>query len=299
MIDPKAVQTYAQYNEDVILLALLDGVKDGFYVDVGANYPTIDSVTKLFYERGWSGINIEPIGSLFNDLKKERPRDVNLQIGAGEKNGEATLREYVGIPGHSTFDDEQKEHEGQKEFKEYTVPIRSLQDIFDEYKPAKIDFLKVDVEGYEYQVIKGNNWSRYRPEVICIEANHIKHDWRPILEKNGYRLFIKDGLNEYYLSKEAWWRTEGFADRAVDLNYHTLKQHQWEAWSVDSKELRKLHSLASSQQALIEEKEQMIQKLLKAERLSLKDRSWPSRLKRATYGLSVDWVSYKKDNTKR
>ncbi len=66
--------TYAQYNEDIILKALLYDVKKGFYVDVGANDPDDDSVTKLFYQNGWNGINIEPIESLHKELIRSRPK---------------------------------------------------------------------------------------------------------------------------------------------------------------------------------------------------------------------------------
>src|ERR1035438_9594345 len=107
MIDPKNVVTYSQYNEDLILLSLLRDTSEGFYVDVGANYPEIDSVTNIFYKRGWRGINIEPIESLFNQLNKSRPNDINLHCGVGSKSGKAIFREYTKVPGHSTFDSSQ------------------------------------------------------------------------------------------------------------------------------------------------------------------------------------------------
>ena len=72
MIDPKRIITYSQYNEDIILTALLSDIKKGFYVDVGANYPETDSVTKKFYLSGWSGINIEPIETLHKQLVRKR-----------------------------------------------------------------------------------------------------------------------------------------------------------------------------------------------------------------------------------
>ena len=73
--------SYAQNREDVYINWLLSGKNKGFYVDVGANDPVHDSVTKFFYDRGWSGINIEPINEHYKNLTKERPRDINLQIG--------------------------------------------------------------------------------------------------------------------------------------------------------------------------------------------------------------------------
>ena len=87
MTENKKIVTYSQYNEDLILSAFLYDVKQGFYIDVGANSPEVDSVTKLFYKIGWHGINIEPIKSLYEELVKERPKDINLQLGIGSKPG--------------------------------------------------------------------------------------------------------------------------------------------------------------------------------------------------------------------
>lgn len=287
MIDPQAVTSYAQYNEDIILHALLHDADDGFYVDVGANYPTVDSVTRLFYEKGWRGINIEPIKSLHHQLEAERPEDINLHCGAGEKNGKATLREYKQLPGHSTFDTSQKESHGKAPYIDYEVDIRTLTDILDEHKPSHIHFMKIDVEGFEKQVVAGNNWSKYRPEIMCIEANHVTDDWRPEIENAKYRLFISDGLNEYYVAEESWTRTNGFAERIVELDYHTLKQHQQESWSRDSEDLTKLHQLVAKY-------EKQALELKEASTLSLKNIGYVRRVKRAAYGLTIDWLRFKK-----
>ena len=87
--------SYAQNFEDVMLWRALKHVESGFYIDVGANDPEIDSVTKAFYEQGWWGINIEPIPQWFERLQKERPRDINLQLAAGSEPGEITLFEIT------------------------------------------------------------------------------------------------------------------------------------------------------------------------------------------------------------
>ncbi len=299
MIDPKAVATYAQYNEDLVLLALLHNVERGFYVDVGANYPTIDSVTKIFYDKGWRGINIEPIDSLYRQLLKARPKDINLRCGAGKSTGKATLREYTEISGHSTFSPQQKQQHGKSlKYTDHEVSIRSLKDIFQEYEIKHIHFLKIDVEGFEHEVVAGNDWGQYRPEIICIEASHGDGGWRQIIENNKYRLFIADGLNEYYVAAEAWHRTDGFAERIVSLDYHALKQHQWQSWSQDSFELEKLSKIVAGQEALIEKSNQTIQELELLSTLSLKNLSFLSRLRRSAYGLTVDWVMFHRHKTK-
>ena len=82
--------SYSQDFEDFILFYLF--IEKGFYIDVGANDPNIFSVTKAFYERGWHGINIEPLPFKYKLLKQYRPRDINLQYGIGLNEGNATIR---------------------------------------------------------------------------------------------------------------------------------------------------------------------------------------------------------------
>lgn len=191
--------------------------EEGFYVDVGANDPVIDSVTKYFYDRGWKGINIEPLDHHFRQLQTERPRDVNLKIGVGEKEGSLVLREYTAGTGLSTFAENMKQEysEGKNaaavDYVDHTVSIKTLAQIFKECKPPTINFMKVDVEGFEYEVLAGNDWKRYRPEVICIEANHIEKHWPKLLKSHDYVLAFFDGLNEYYVDKHKPERLKRFS----------------------------------------------------------------------------------------
>ena len=298
MIDQGAVVTYAQYNEDIILLGLLYDVEKGFYVDVGANYPVIDSVTKLFYDRGWSGVNIEPIVKLHNQIVKKRPLDINLNCGVSDKPGTLKFHESVNKPGHSSF--LKSEESLDDVFVERKVPVRTLSDILDEYAPSStIHFMKIDVEGYEYEVIKGNDWNRFRPEVLCIESNHTKKNWRTILAAHGYKLFIADGLNEYYIAKESWHRTEGYAERVINIDYRTLKQHQYQSWAEDTRLLKHLTKLNHSKEDVIQnilnEMELTVSKVDEVKALSLKDVSYTQRVKRAVRGLTIDWLRYKRN----
>ena len=93
--------SHAQNREDVLLWRALNDVEQGRYIDLGAAEPVTDSVTYAFYQRGWSGINVEPVRTLFDQLQAERPRDINLNIGAGEATDE---RARVGRHGLSTFE---------------------------------------------------------------------------------------------------------------------------------------------------------------------------------------------------
>jgi FkbM family methyltransferase len=283
--------TYAQYNEDNILYALLHDVEKGFYVDIGANYPTIDSVTKIFYEKGWSGINIEPIKKLYLKIEKERPRDINLNIGVGDREEEKLFYENIKESGHSSFV-KNKALEGGGDLLRTKIKIDTLSNVLSKYaQNIKINFMKIDVEGFEYQVVNGNNWEVYRPEVICIEANHISSDWRPLLHDNNYKLFIADGLNEYYVAVESWHRTHGFAERVIMLNYTSLKQHQADL-------LKNYERAISLLEAELNGKHKELESARRYAHHSLMGKKYHKRLLIALYDLTFGWFKERKDSTK-
>ena len=214
-----AITSYAQNFEDVMLARCFPG-PSGFYVDVGANDPDIDSVTRVFYERGWSGINIEPLASNFARLKKRRPRDLNLHLAAGDQDGTITFYEIGKWHGYSTTDSEiaaQHRRDGLKVI-EYETPMRRLASVLDEHARAKtIDFLSVDVEGAELAVLVGAELTRHRPKVILAESrlpvtvNMVDRffdvpdrtaDYVKLLEPRSYLLAYRDGLNAFFVAEE-------------------------------------------------------------------------------------------------
>jgi FkbM family methyltransferase len=213
----KHLVTYAQNREDIILRAFFDPEEAGFYVDVGAYDPDEDSVTKLFYMRGWRGVNVEPQTDRYKLFVHKRPRDINVNKGISNKSGKLTLRSYSN-QGLSTFSEEIQKGYNQKpndqntaEYEDIEVEVTTLKGLFDEHKVPKIQFLKVDVEGLEYQVLEGNDWEKYRPEVICIEITNIKNDWRSFLKEKGYSKVFSDGINDYY--------TDDQTDKAERFDY--------------------------------------------------------------------------------
>jgi len=207
--------SYAQNREDYLIDAFFPDIKNGFYVDIGAYDPTIDSVTKIFYDRNWRGINVEPLKSKYELFASKRQRDINLNVGIADKEGKLTFTEYRG-DGLSTFSEAMQSeythsaNDNVTTSREYEVAVTTLTNVFTKNKVSHINFMKVDVEGLEYEVLAGNDWTKYRPELLCIESNHVVRDWRPLLKEKHYKKVFFDGLNEYYLAKESLFRQDYF-----------------------------------------------------------------------------------------
>jgi FkbM family methyltransferase len=202
--------SYAQNFEDVMLWRALRNVEKGFYVDVGANDPVLNSVTKAFYERGWRGINIEPVRYWFDKLENDRPEDVNLNIAISDKPGFMRLYD-VADTGLSTFS--QDVAEAHKEtggfvYQEILVPALTLREVISTSPYNEIHFLNIDVEGAELQVLTGIDLNRIRPWIILVEATRPLsavldyENWDSLLTKRDYEFAYFDGLNRFYLAKE-------------------------------------------------------------------------------------------------
>lgn len=203
--------SYAQNFEDVMLHRAFGSVTNGFYVDVGAWHPDIDSVTRHFYNMGWTGINIEPSKTYFKLLKKRRPRDINLDVAIGSRTRQ---QDYLEVPGSglSSLDENTAERGRKYGFvsQRYVVSVTTLKKICEEHCANKvISFLKIDVEGSEKEVVESLDWSRNRPIVVVVEAVHpdtrlpMWESWEHILLKAGYLFVWFDGINRFYLRRES------------------------------------------------------------------------------------------------
>src|SRR5947207_7902459 len=166
------VISYAQNFEDVMLARVFAGRTDGFYVDVGAGDPSYLSVTKWFYDLGWSGINIEPNRALFSKLAAARPRDINLDCAAGAASGTAEFFETEAGE-FSTLSPQSRDANKAEGLAQLSraVTVAPLSTILQQHAVGRrIDFLKIDVEGWEHEVLCGLDLEKYRPTVILLEA---------------------------------------------------------------------------------------------------------------------------------
>ncbi len=204
------VISYAQNFEDVMLWRCFGHLKSGFYIDVGAEDPINDSVTKMFYDKGWCGINIEPTEFSFLKLKVNRPRDTNIQIAISETSG---ILDFWVVPstGLSTGVEKfaNKHKAAGLEVRLDKVESETLEAVCEEYSPTVIHFMKIDVEGFEREVLSSANFVKFRPMVILVESTEPNskvenfEKWEQILLNQRYDFCYADGLNRFYLANEA------------------------------------------------------------------------------------------------
>lgn len=212
--DGFAKLSYSQEGEDRVLARVFEGRGAGFYVDVGAHHPRRYSNTFTFYQRGWSGINIDATPGSMTAFQKQRPRDTNLELAI--LNDRRRLRYFqFNEPALNTFSEELCARNSQLAGYHLvsTVELRGvpLCEVLSQYLPQDvqhIDFLSVDAEGFDLEVLQSNNWSEFRPRLILVEMLNNLIDSAatdPVcqfLRSHNYHLFAKTVQTVFFISDE-------------------------------------------------------------------------------------------------
>lgn len=202
--------SYSQNFEDVMLWRALKHIKKGFYIDVGAQDPVNDSVSKAFYERGWRGIHIEPVPEYAALLRKDRPDETVLEIALADVDGEIELN-VIPNTGLSNIIDASAQYSQiapDIHSQRIKVMVLTLKSALASLGKKDVHWLKIDVEGLEERVLKGWDSQILRPWIIVVEAtipnspeiNYVS--WDPILIAANYQFVYFDGLNRFYVAKE-------------------------------------------------------------------------------------------------
>ena len=204
-----AIISHAQNHEDTRLWRALGRVPAGCYIDVGAYDPDLHSVTKAFYERGWRGINIEPVAAGHALLSQFRPLDLNLKVAIGLAGGASPFF-HIPETGLSTLDSVVAERHRQAGWsvEVQEVPTLPLREVWDVHIRGEVHFLKVDVEGAEGVVLGSLDLARQRPWIVVVESTvplsreESHQHWEALLLENHYVFAGFDGLNRYYAATE-------------------------------------------------------------------------------------------------
>lgn len=194
--------SYSQYGEDLIIVKLFNSNYKGFYIDIGAHHPFRYSNTQLLFEKGWTGINIDPAPKVKQLFDRVRRRDINLTVAVSKAVGKGKLYLFS----DSAFDTlskyfaEKVNESGQSKLMgTQTVAVLTLKEIFSKYaKRKQIDLLNIDTEGTELEVLQSNNWKVFKPRVICVENFRNKAGITSFLKPKGYKLKRQLDLSGIY-----------------------------------------------------------------------------------------------------
>lgn len=193
--------SWSQGAEDLVLDVLLNHKEKGFYIDVGAHDPNLISITKMFYDRGWTGINIEANPEKSKKFNQLRPLDINISAAIVLQNEPVELF-IMSATAMSTVNPEvardldEKTHT--KIIEKVLVPGLTLRSVFDQYVHQSVDFLTVDIESrdldalisLDFDSLPLQRWPRWilLENVMPLTAT-LKLDSVIFLEKKGYKIF--------------------------------------------------------------------------------------------------------------
>ena len=204
--------SYAQRYEDLYLMRCFGARSEGFYIDIGSGHPVYDNMSFAFYLQGWRGMTVEPNPWLARLSRAVRPRDRHVEALVGAASGQTTYYLVDDLHGLSTMI-ESHARAAATQFGKCSqamqAPITTLRELCAQHAPAAFDFLKVDVEGAEHDVICSGDWQSHRPKIVVVEAlapftlAPAWDAWEPILIRQCYRYACFDSLNRYYVAEEA------------------------------------------------------------------------------------------------
>jgi FkbM family methyltransferase len=216
---------FSQFYEDYILAYVLHDRTTGTFVDVGANDPNINNVTKYFYQKGWRGIDVEPNPDLVKLLRQARPEDYVAPVGISDKPATLTFYNFPTVNGLSTFDRSIADEHTKAgiKYEKLSIPVDTLNNVLAKQTIVKgpFTFMNVDVEGFEREVLSSLDFKKYPPEIVLAEStapeteNPTFHSWEKLLDDQGYIFGMDDGLNRYYVHPDH----KDLLPKFVDVNY--------------------------------------------------------------------------------
>ncbi|MBI3543215.1 MAG: FkbM family methyltransferase [Deltaproteobacteria bacterium] len=210
--------SYSQCGEDVIVAFLLELLKieSPTYLDIGAHHPTRLNNTYLLYKRGCRGVNVEPDPNLIRAFHRLRKRDVNVNVGIGPKAGKLDFF-VMSVPTLNTFSEAEarrcERESGFKIVEKLPIEVMTFDAVVARHLGRTPDFVSVDVEGYDLEVLRSIDFAKHRPRVFCVETlsfsqtratarkNEAIH---ALLHEAGYRTYADTYVNTIYVDEKIW-----------------------------------------------------------------------------------------------
>ena len=213
--------TYSHNGVDLVILSIFEllGVQMPSYLDVGAHHPTVISNTALLYSRGCRGVNVEANPNLIQNFYRQRPDDVNLNVGVGPVSGEMEFYCVDRWSGRNSFskqaiEDFIRDYPSFKITEVLKIPVMSLNEVVGSTRGGKFpDFLSIDIEQLDYEVLKSTDFSLSHPRVVCAET--IKYDgtsnypmFRDMMLKKGFVTYCRLVADTLFI----WYEDAKFLD---------------------------------------------------------------------------------------
>jgi len=195
-------ESFSQYGEDKGVWEFFQRKRDGYFVEVGAHHPSFLSQSLLLERNGWRGVLIEPLPNFCDLLREQRPRSRVVQAACGSPARRGIRKFYVSKDKALSSLDKNLIHPQAVYDGDFEIEVRTLDDILAESGEAHIDFLSIDVEGNELDVLHGFSLGSKRPGLIIVEDVQRRFSLHWYLERNGYRLVRRTGCNSWYVSQE-------------------------------------------------------------------------------------------------
>lgn len=198
--------TYAQHGDDLMIANLFDllEIKKYRWLDLGAHHPIHISNTALSYSRGMSGVNVEANHQLMHELETRRPRDINVNLGVGLKDGKQTFYMYSNASGRNTFCPGEVQLYGRRVEKEVQVDVLTVNEIVTRYCDGVWpELLLTDLEGLDYDVLESADFSHSRPKIIVTEVRRYDtHRTEALLASKDFHLHCRMGENLFFIDNE-------------------------------------------------------------------------------------------------
>ncbi len=206
--------SYSQEGEDLVLARILQNFEctNGFFVDIGAHHPTRFSNTFYFYSRGWRGINVDAMPGTKKLFDRMRSRDITIECGIGAEQG---LLKYFSFneSALNTFSESEAIRKNVDPYyiiNTLLIPVVTLKQILDDHLPkgTQIDFMTIDAEGFDHDIVSSGDWCKYRPRVLLLELLNTEiqglenHPTAALLKSHNYRAIAKTYNTCFFVANE-------------------------------------------------------------------------------------------------